>query len=58
MELQFAKKGASDSAVSVQAVVAGYCLFANIKLFFLIRDEAELEFRIIIAEWSGLSSLV
>ena len=59
MELQFAKKGASDSAVSVQAVVAaGYCLFANIKLFFLIRDEAELEFRIIIADWSGFSSLV
>ena len=44
--------GVSDFVVSV------YIAFANIKLFFLIRDEAKHEFQIIIADWSGFSSLV
>ena len=44
--------GVSDFVVSV------HIAFANVKLFFLIRDEAKHEFQIIIADWSGFSSLV
>ena len=44
--------GVSDFVVSV------HIAFANVKLFFLILDEANHEFQIIIADWSGFSSLV
>ena len=54
MEPVLKANGVSDFVVSVHIHIA----FANVKLFFLIRDEAKHEFQIIIADWSGFSSLV
>ena len=58
MKLQFAKKKPQTLQYLFRLLLLDIAFANVIRLFFLICDEAELEFRIIIADWNRFSGLV